>query len=90
MGLLFTRVEWFAGPLAGSWPGRHGLGWVLTAGVAALVYGAGALLAGPGGRLRARRAARERAPGQKGSAAPARTEEAGRGSRKNEERGSGD
>ncbi|WP_079171496.1 MULTISPECIES: purine-cytosine permease family protein [unclassified Streptomyces] len=91
VGLLFTRVEWFAGPLAGSWPGRHGLGWVLTAGVAASVYGAGALPGGPA-RLRARPAARwrGRARGPGRPAAPARTEEAGRGSRKNEERGSGD
>ncbi|WP_228976857.1 cytosine permease [Streptomyces sp. DH12] len=65
-GLLFTRVEWFGGPLAGSWPGRHGLGWVVSALVAAAVYGA----------LR--------------PTAPARAQEAGRGSRKVEERGSGD
>ncbi|WP_175409321.1 cytosine permease [Streptomyces sp. TRM64462] len=64
VGLLFTRVDWFAGPLAGSWPGRHGLGWVVTVLVAAGVYGA--------------------------ATAPARAEGAGRGSRKVEERGSGD
>ncbi|MFF8387462.1 purine-cytosine permease family protein [Streptomyces kanasensis] len=65
-GLLFTRVDWFAGPLAGSWPGRHGLGWVVSALVAAAVYGV----------LR--------------PTAPARALGAGRGSRKVEERGSGD
>ncbi|WP_149178909.1 cytosine permease [Streptomyces sp. TRM49041] len=39
VGLLFTRVDWFAGPLADSWPGRNGLGWVVTVLVAAVVYG---------------------------------------------------
>ncbi|MFJ9647786.1 cytosine permease [Streptomyces sp. NPDC101206] len=28
VGLLFTRVDWFAGPLAGTWVGVNGLGWV--------------------------------------------------------------
>ncbi|MFF1560262.1 cytosine permease [Streptomyces sp. NPDC058279] len=35
VGLLFTKVDWFAGPLSGSWLGRNGLGWavgVLTSG----------------------------------------------------------
>ncbi|MEU6891305.1 cytosine permease [Streptomyces sp. NPDC046557] len=35
VGLLFTKVDWFAGPLSGSWIGRNGLGWavgVLTSG----------------------------------------------------------
>ncbi|GAA4898847.1 purine-cytosine permease family protein [Streptomyces coeruleoprunus] len=39
VGLLFTRVDWFAGPLSGTWPGRNGLGWVVTIAVAALLYG---------------------------------------------------
>ncbi|MEV8229523.1 cytosine permease [Streptomyces sp. NPDC079167] len=39
-GLLFTDVEWFAGPLAGCWIGRHGLGWAATILVAAGVYAA--------------------------------------------------
>jgi purine-cytosine permease-like protein len=28
VGLLFTKVDWFAGPLAGTWIGENGLGWV--------------------------------------------------------------
>ena len=38
-GLLLTDVEWFTGPLATSWVGRHGLGWAATILVAAGVYG---------------------------------------------------
>ncbi|RDG39871.1 cytosine permease [Streptomyces corynorhini] len=38
VGLLFTEVEWFAGPLAGTWIGRNGLGWAVTALVAAALY----------------------------------------------------
>lgn len=41
VGLLFTRVQWFSGPFAGSWAGRNGLGWVLTVVTAGLLYGAG-------------------------------------------------
>ncbi|MDI3423151.1 cytosine permease [Streptomyces luteolus] len=37
-GLLFTKVDWFAGPLATSWIGRHGLGWVTGIAVSALLY----------------------------------------------------
>ncbi|MET9517077.1 cytosine permease [Streptomyces sp. NPDC002994] len=37
-GLLFTKVDWFAGPLAGSWIGRNGLGWAATVVVAAVLY----------------------------------------------------
>ncbi|MER6447047.1 purine-cytosine permease family protein [Streptomyces venezuelae] len=36
VGLLFTEVDWFAGPFAGTWIGRNGLGWVagiVTSGV---------------------------------------------------------
>ncbi|MFD6280567.1 purine-cytosine permease family protein [Streptomyces sp. NPDC060209] len=40
VGLLFTDVEWFSGPLAGSWVGRHGLGWAATILVAAGLYAA--------------------------------------------------
>ncbi|MFI2778998.1 purine-cytosine permease family protein [Streptomyces sp. ALB3] len=40
VGLLLTDVEWFTGPLAASWTGRHGLGWAATILVAAGVYGA--------------------------------------------------
>ncbi|MEU6863159.1 cytosine permease [Streptomyces sp. NPDC046876] len=35
VGLLFTEVDWFAGPLAGTWVGANGLGWaagILTSG----------------------------------------------------------
>ncbi|MFG3494614.1 cytosine permease [Streptomyces sp. NPDC047928] len=38
VGLLFTRVQWFAGPLAGTWIGEHGLGWAVTTLVAAGLY----------------------------------------------------
>ncbi|MFG3070730.1 MULTISPECIES: purine-cytosine permease family protein [Streptomyces] len=40
VGLLFTDVEWFTGPLGTSWTGRHGLGWAVTILVAAGVYAA--------------------------------------------------
>ncbi|ORT56234.1 cytosine permease [Streptomyces sp. CB03238] len=39
VGLLFTKVDWFAGPLAGSWIGANGLGWLVTIVVAAVLYG---------------------------------------------------
>ncbi|MFV0127556.1 cytosine permease [Streptomyces sp. HMX112] len=39
VGLLFTKVDWFAGPLAGSWIGTNGLGWAVTILVAAVLYG---------------------------------------------------
>ncbi|MET9607602.1 cytosine permease [Streptomyces sp. NPDC006512] len=35
-GLLFTKVDWFSGPLASTWIGQNGLGWVtgiVTSGV---------------------------------------------------------
>ncbi len=38
VGMLFTKVDWFTGPLAGSWTGRNGLGWAATIVVAALLY----------------------------------------------------
>ncbi|MEV2247793.1 cytosine permease [Streptomyces sp. NPDC049970] len=38
VGLLFTDVEWFAGPLAGTWVGRDGLGWAATILVSAGLY----------------------------------------------------
>ncbi|MEW2083073.1 cytosine permease [Streptomyces sp. NPDC005283] len=37
-GLLFTEVDWFAGPLASSWIGKNGLGWAATIVVAAVLY----------------------------------------------------
>lgn len=36
VGLLFTSVDWFSGPLATTWIGRNGLGWaayIVTSGV---------------------------------------------------------
>ncbi|MCL7381854.1 cytosine permease [Streptomyces sp. 35G-GA-8] len=38
LGLLFTEVDWFSGPFAGTWPGENGLGWVITTVVAAALY----------------------------------------------------
>jgi purine-cytosine permease-like protein len=38
VGLLLTRVDWFAGPLASSWAGENGLGWAVTILVAAGLY----------------------------------------------------
>lgn len=38
MGLLFTKVDWFSGPLATSWIGRNGLGWLATIIIAAVLY----------------------------------------------------
>ncbi|MEU7282739.1 cytosine permease [Streptomyces sp. NPDC045431] len=38
VGLAFTKVDWFAGPLAESWIGRNGLGWLVTIVVAAVLY----------------------------------------------------
>ncbi|MGW1812068.1 purine-cytosine permease family protein [Streptomyces sp. NPDC002125] len=37
-GLLFTEVEWFTGPLASTWTGRHGLDWAASVLVAAGLY----------------------------------------------------
>ncbi|MGW1894952.1 cytosine permease [Streptomyces sp. NPDC002004] len=37
-GLLFTRVDWFSGPLATSWVGRNGLGWLATIVIAGALY----------------------------------------------------
>ncbi|TXS06548.1 cytosine permease [Streptomyces sp. col6] len=47
VGLLFTGVEWFTGPLAGTWPGRSGLGWAATVLVSGGLY---AVLPRPGRR----------------------------------------
>ena len=38
VGLLFTKVDWFSGPLATSWIGRNGLGWLATILIAAALY----------------------------------------------------
>ena len=47
VGLLFTGVEWFTGPLATSWTGRNGLGWAVTIVVSGGLY---AMLPRPGGQ----------------------------------------
>ncbi|WP_330332857.1 cytosine permease [Streptomyces sp. NBC_00536] len=38
VGLLFTKVDWFAGPLAGSWIGENGLGWAAGIATSGLLY----------------------------------------------------
>jgi nucleobase:cation symporter-1, NCS1 family len=38
VGLLFTKVDWFAGPLSSTWIGKHGLGWAATIVVSAALY----------------------------------------------------
>ncbi|WP_309051065.1 cytosine permease [Streptomyces sp.] len=38
VGLLFTKVDWFSGPLASSWIGENGLGWAATIVVAGALY----------------------------------------------------
>ncbi|WP_443049099.1 purine-cytosine permease family protein [Streptomyces sp. NBC_00316] len=38
VGLLLTGVEWFSGPLATTWIGRHGLGWAVTIAVSGTLY----------------------------------------------------
>ncbi|MCM2411431.1 cytosine permease [Streptomyces sp. RKAG290] len=47
VGLLFTGVEWFTGPLATTWIGRSGLGWAVTIVVSGGLYAA---LPRPGAR----------------------------------------
>lgn len=48
VGLLFTGVEWFTGPLAATWPGRSGLGWAVTIVVSGGLYAALPRPAAPG------------------------------------------
>ncbi|WP_369146761.1 cytosine permease [Streptomyces sp. R44] len=38
VGLLFTKVDWFSGPLASTWIGENGLGWAVTIVVAGALY----------------------------------------------------
>ncbi|GAA1922370.1 purine-cytosine permease family protein [Streptantibioticus ferralitis] len=38
IGLCFTSVSWFSGPLAGTWLGKNGLGWAVTIVIAAVLY----------------------------------------------------
>ncbi|WP_424216804.1 cytosine permease (plasmid) [Streptomyces sp. BI20] len=37
-GLLFTKVDWFSGPLADTWVGANGLGWVAGILTSAVLY----------------------------------------------------
>lgn len=52
VGLLFTEVDWFGGPPAGSWIGRNGLGRTVTIVVAGVLY---AVLPRPAGPVSAGR-----------------------------------
>ncbi|MFJ3764319.1 cytosine permease [Streptomyces sp. NPDC090082] len=47
VGLLFTKVDWFSGPLASSWIGENGLGWAATIVVAGALYAVLPRTAGP-------------------------------------------
>ncbi|MFJ7153775.1 purine-cytosine permease family protein [Streptomyces sp. NPDC101118] len=47
VGLLFTKVDWFAGPLAGTWIGGNGLGWVAGIVTSGLLYAVLPHAAGP-------------------------------------------
>ncbi|MDJ0385499.1 cytosine permease [Streptomyces sp. G-G2] len=38
VGLLFTEVDWFGGPLAGTWIGENGLGWAAGIVTSGLLY----------------------------------------------------
>ncbi|MET3983622.1 cytosine permease [Streptomyces sp. PvR034] len=38
VGLLFTKVDWFGGPLADSWIGENGLGWAAGIVTSGLLY----------------------------------------------------
>lgn len=38
VGLLFTKVDWFSGPLATTWVGQNGLGWVAGIVTSAVLY----------------------------------------------------
>ncbi|MFF4232585.1 cytosine permease [Streptomyces sp. NPDC001820] len=38
VGLLFTKVDWFTGPLASTWIGKNGLGWAATIVLSAALY----------------------------------------------------
>ncbi|MCY0934474.1 cytosine permease [Streptomyces sp. H34-S4] len=40
VGLLFTKVDWFSGPLATTWIGQNGLGWVAGIVTSAVLYAA--------------------------------------------------
>ena len=38
LGLGFTKVDWFTGPLVSTWIGENGLGWAATVLLAALLF----------------------------------------------------
>ncbi|THA82061.1 cytosine permease [Streptomyces sp. A0592] len=40
VGLLFTKVDWFSGPLATTWIGQNGLGWVAGIVTSGVLYAA--------------------------------------------------
>ncbi|WP_338146342.1 purine-cytosine permease family protein [Streptomyces boncukensis] len=40
LGLGFTKVDWFTGPLVDTWIGENGLGWAATALLSALLFAA--------------------------------------------------
>ncbi|MEU9253284.1 cytosine permease [Streptomyces sp. NPDC048270] len=40
VGLLFTKVDWFSGPLATTWIGQNGLGWAAGILTSAVLYAA--------------------------------------------------
>lgn len=50
VSLLFTKVDWFSGPLASTWIGRNGLGWVAGILTSALLYAVLPRTAAPAGR----------------------------------------
>ncbi|MGS2591495.1 purine-cytosine permease family protein [Streptomyces hebeiensis] len=68
VGLLFTEAStgatdvWFSGPLADSWIGSNGLGWVVTLTLAAGLYALLRRLAGGAGTEAGARRTEERAP----------------------------
>ncbi|GAA3939704.1 cytosine permease [Streptomyces gulbargensis] len=62
VGLLFTKVDWFSGPLASSWIGENGLGWAATILVAGVLYAVLPRTAAADGRADGEPVAGERAP----------------------------
>ncbi|WP_328968317.1 cytosine permease [Streptomyces sp. NBC_00239] len=75
VGLLFTRVDWFSGPLATTWIGENGLGWVAGILTSGLLY---AVLPGnPVSAADATYAAAEGSADESGTAAEAEREPAG-------------
>ncbi|MFF3622292.1 purine-cytosine permease family protein [Streptomyces sp. NPDC002467] len=50
VGLLFTEVDWFGGPLADTWIGRNGLGWAVGILTSGLLYAVLPRTPAPAGR----------------------------------------